>query len=269
MGSLGGIRQTFRQVDEPLFCQIVRTGERHGMRCGYAHALGEVIEIVTDGQRCRGEDPGFRVGINETVQGRRDIQRGQVQPQAARIDVDPAQAFDSVVEDDRGQAFTEHAEQLIALLDVNGRVGNALDSRAQRREHREQFIDCRPHAIHDLSEFVAAFLAWCGRSQVTDSAYESIELELQLRWPHRQRCRTQLVVQSFKLTAADAVTEELCSQVRDLVGFIENDDIGARQKLDEALLLHRQVRQQQVVIHDNEVRFLRISTRPNHVALLI
>ncbi len=48
--------------------------------------------------------------------------------------------------------------------------------------------------------------------------------------------------------------------------FIQNDGLGARQQIAEALVLERQIREQQVMIHHHDVRRLRVAPRLEHMA---
>jgi hypothetical protein len=49
------------------------------------------------------------------------------------------------------------------------------------------------------------------------------------------------------------LAEELRRDVRHLMRFIQNHRLGARQQIAEALVLERQIREQQVMIHDHDV----------------
>jgi hypothetical protein len=56
------------------------------------------------------------------------------------------------------------------------------------------------------------------------------------------------------------------STVGNLVRLVDDDRFGVWQELDKALLFHRQVGKQQVVIDDHKIRFLRSTTRFDDVA---
>ena len=51
--------------------------------------------------------------------------------------------------------------------------------------------------------------------------------------------------------------------------LVEDDGVGTGQELDKTLLLHRKIRQQEVVVHDDEVGFLRCTACFDHVAFLV
>ena len=61
--------------------------------------------------------------------------------------------------------------------------------------------------------------------------------------------------------------EKLHGQVRDLVRLVENDRLGPGQELHEALLLHGQVGEQQVMIDDHEIGFLGAPPRADDVTI--
>ena len=63
----------------------------------------------------------------------------------------------------------------------------------------------------------------------------------------------------FDATAADVGAEELSCEIGDLVCLVEDYGIGCAEDVTEAVLLQSQVRQQQVVIYDDNVRIERIA----------
>ncbi len=101
-----------------------------------------------------------------------------------------------------------------------------------------------------------------GRLQIVDAT-----LQLGLLNGH---CRSaRLVSKPLQLSRADGDAEELHREIGDLVRLVEDDGLGAGQKLDEAFLFHRQVRQQQMVVHDDEIGLLRRSPGLDDVAIRI
>ena len=46
--------------------------------------------------------------------------------------------------------------------------------------------------------------------------------------------------------------EELCGEIGNLVGLIENHGVGGSEQIAEAVLFQRQIRQQQVMVDDDE-----------------
>ena len=83
-----------------------------------------------------------------------------------------------------------------------------------------------------------------------------VDAALQLSLLKRNALGTDLIYQPLKLTATQANTEELHSEVGNLVRFVQDDRFGTGQELDKAGLLHRQIRQQQVVIDHHQICFL-------------
>ena len=90
------------------------------------------------------------------------------------------------------------------------------------------------------------------------------------RLARRQARRPHLLLhvgkQQLDLAAAAADAEEFAGQVRQLVRFVEDQRIHARQQVAETVLFERQVRQQQMMIDDHDVGFLRRAARLEHVA---
>jgi len=63
----------------------------------------------------------------------------------------------------------------------------------------------------------------------------------------------------FDATAADVRAEELGCEIGDLVCFVKDYSIGRAEDVTEAVLLQSQIRQQQVVIYDDDIRVERIT----------
>ena len=67
------------------------------------------------------------------------------------------------------------------------------------------------------------------------------------------------------LAAADVGTEELRHEVRDLVGLVKNHGIGGPQNVPEAVLLEGEIREQQVMIDNDDVSIERLAPGKRHV----
>ena len=63
------------------------------------------------------------------------------------------------------------------------------------------------------------------------------------------------------------LAEELRRDVRNLVRLVEDDGLRARQQIAEALLLEREIREQQMVIHDHDVGRLGVAPRLEHMTV--
>ena len=63
----------------------------------------------------------------------------------------------------------------------------------------------------------------------------------------------------FDTAAADGRPEELSREIGDLVCLIEDDGVRGAEDVTEAVLLQSQIRQQQVMIYDDDVRVERIT----------
>jgi len=57
--------------------------------------------------------------------------------------------------------------------------------------------------------------------------------------------------------ARDTRTEELRGQVRNLMRLIEDQRVGRAEQVTEAVFLQREVREQQMVVDDHNIRLLR------------
>src|ERR1700730_19439313 len=64
----------------------------------------------------------------------------------------------------------------------------------------------------------------------------------------------------FDAPTTNIGAEELGCEIGDLVCFVEDYSIGRAEDVTEAVLLQSQIRQQQVVIYDDDVRVERIAT---------
>ena len=87
-----------------------------------------------------------------------------------------------------------------------------------------------------------------------------------------RRCRKfrgNVPHQHLNLAHRPGLPEELRRDIRHLVRLIQNDRFGAGQQIAEALVLERQVGQQQVVIHHDDIGRLRIAAGFNHMAARI
>ena len=59
--------------------------------------------------------------------------------------------------------------------------------------------------------------------------------------------------QVFDPATADIGAEELGRQVGDLMGLVEDDRVGGTEDITEAVLLQRKVRQQEMMVDDDNV----------------
>ena len=84
-----------------------------------------------------------------------------------------------------------------------------------------------------------------------------------------ERRRTDLIAHSLELATAECNAKKLHREIRNLVRLIENDRFRAGQELDESLLFHCEIGQQQMVIDHNEIGFLGGSARFHDVALRV
>ena len=72
--------------------------------------------------------------------------------------------------------------------------------------------------------------------------------------------------QQLHLAAAETRAEELRREIRNLVGLVDDHRVRGAQQVAEAFFLERQVREQQVVVHDDDVGLDGLAARLDHVA---
>ena len=72
--------------------------------------------------------------------------------------------------------------------------------------------------------------------------------------------------QQFHLAAAEARAEELRGEIRDLVRLVDDHRVRRAEQVAEAVFLERQVREQQMVIDDDDVGLDGLAARLDHVA---
>ncbi len=72
--------------------------------------------------------------------------------------------------------------------------------------------------------------------------------------------------QQLHLAAAEARAEELRGEIGDLVGLVDDHRVRRAQQVAKTVFLERQVREQQVVVDDDDVRLDGRAARLDHVA---
>ena len=129
--------------------------------------------------------------------------------------------------------------------------------RIQLPKGQPQRIEWLSQHVKNLGELVPPFVSWRFGPQDPYSCLQSIDTTLQFRLPKRHGFDTNLVNQPLQLTRSECNTEKLYRKIRNLVRLVENDGLRAREELDKTLFLHREICEQQMMIDDDEVSFLR------------
>ena len=189
-----------------------------------------------------------------------------MQSQAARAHLEPAQPVPTVVAREDGESLSEREQLLMQLLELDrgvAELGNGHLHVVQRMRKRVERI---AHIRNDLTQLVTTFLARRVGSQNTDGRLQFVDPSVQLGLRIRQRRGAQLLEHAFEFARAQCDAEELHGKVRNLVRLVDDDGLGSRQEFNEALLLHREVGQQQVMIDDDEVGLLGRLARLDNVA---
>ncbi len=81
----------------------------------------------------------------------------------------------------------------------------------------------------------------------------------------RAQLESHILQKRLHLAAAHVGAEELRGEIRDLMSLIENDGVGGSEQVTEPVLLECEIRQQQVVVHDDDVGIERLASRQHHV----
>ena len=69
----------------------------------------------------------------------------------------------------------------------------------------------------------------------------------------RGQLGAEIAQQNLRLPDRPVLAEELRRDIGNLMGFVQNDRLRPRQEVTEALVLEREVGEQQVVIHHHDV----------------
>ena len=78
--------------------------------------------------------------------------------------------------------------------------------------------------------------------------------------------RRDVAQQDLNLAHRPRLAEELRRDIRHLMRLIQDDGLGAGQQIAESLVLEREIGQQQMMIHDDDVGGLRVAARFEHMA---
>jgi hypothetical protein len=84
--------------------------------------------------------------------------------------------------------------------------------------------------------------------------------------PEPRQLRQRVTCEQRRLAPREIAAEELRRDLRHLVRLVEDHGFRPRQQLAEALVLHREVGKQQVVVDDDDVCGLGFAARSDHVA---
>ena len=134
------------------------------------------------------------------------------------------------------------AELCYGDLDVVNRVRQAVQRIA--------------HVIDDLAQLVASLFSRRVGAKHANRGLQLVDAALKSGVGKRQCRSTQVVQDPLEFTRAKRDPEELYGEIRQLVCLVNDDGLCPGEKLDEALLFHREIGQQQAVVHDDEIRFL-------------
>ena len=194
----------------------------------------------------------------------RDLERQQVQDETARGALDGARALDLAHLRDARQLCGHFAGPTHEAL-RDAVLGQRFQLTAQRRHGVGQF----PGPVGQLRWAQFPGDAAIARRQHLGERREALidcaqrKLESTVRGtgfgPHGRE-------DLGEAARATAGAEELHGQIRQLVGFIDNHRIGGAEHVTEAVLLQRQVRQQQVMVDDHHLRLERLAARLHQMA---
>ena len=89
-----------------------------------------------------------------------------------------------------------------------------------------------------------------------------------LRAPLGEQLRGDVARQRLQLPARDGEAEKVRGDLRQLMRLVDDDRIGAGQQIAEAFLLQHEIRHQQMMIDDDDVRGLRFAPRLDDVTAI-
>ena len=202
-----------------------------------------MAEVFANSQRSRRENPRLLIIVDKSAQGLGNIERCQVQANAALFYVEPAQSVPGVVTC-KVRQFLDHAQQLLMqFVDPDRRLGNLDHAFLQGLQGTAEMVERLPDVRQNCGQFVPPFSMRRIRTQYFQCRLRLVNASLQRGLAHRHRCAAEFVKQAFEFTTPETYAEELRGQIGDLVRFIENDCFGAGQKFNESLLFQGEIGQ--------------------------
>ena len=100
--------------------ECIGTRKRQACRPGQSHSLRKVTEVFAYRQGRGSEYPRLVTIVDESAQGIGYIQRRQVEPDTARIDIEPSQAIPTIFTRQVRETFDRGKQLFIEFVDFRG-----------------------------------------------------------------------------------------------------------------------------------------------------
>ncbi len=257
--------QSFRQPQQALALEVERTGNAHRLGLLEPQASREMAEVLAHGQRRRGEDPGTASRPHLTLKTAGDFKGQQMQDKAAVIRSSA----------ERAPSISDTAAMRVSCVAISDDPpGQTLDRAVLRQcfEFTGQCRHCMRQVQGSLRQFRWALLPWGAtgprrqrRAQPAETVIDGAQRKLQAAVRLRG-LRTDGVENLGQAPCAAVRAKELHGQIRQLMRFIDHHGIRGAEHIPEAILLQRQIGQQQVMIDDHHLCLLRFAPRLHQVA---
>ena len=209
-----------------------------------------------------------RVPRGERRESLRDVEGQQAQRKSALRELDAARALVLLGLGDFAEARRQFGGARRGLRDAG--VAPLLAERRRQRAQRLLTTSCAASA----SGVSAASQSGRGVTRrISASAARPLldraELRGRASLPRRRVCTSSCRASrnsNSDLAAAETRAEELRGEIRNLVRLVDDHRVGGTQQVAEAVFLEREIRQQQVMIDDDDVGLDGLAARLDHVA---
>ena len=226
-----------------------------------------MFEILADGERRGREHPRAGPSLDIPAEPLGHLERRELQRHAVRVGVYPA---DARLFRHRGERFERARERRGAPAAVRrSRSGteplelgrNGTQGRLERGQGIEE-------AIRETRPLVTSGTAAKRGTELFEERLDRAQSRDSRGRPHAGilHLRRGIPQQELHLPNRPGLSKELSGGLRHLVGLVQNDGLRAGQQIAESLVLEREIREQQMMIHHHDLSGLRGAARLHHVA---
>ena len=221
-------------------------------------------EVLADGERRGRENPHAALRLDARRERRADVERRPVDRHRARREVEPAQPLARICRDDfvqarRARGCSARRSCASPRSTPPATRGSAPSPSSAAASSGSASRNAAGAAIHGVRPSARA----TATRECDERAAERAQGRRRRRpaTPARPRLGEHVARQRLELARADGPTEELLRDVGKLMRFVDDHGVGARQQLAEPAVLQRKIREQQVMIDDDDIRGLRAAAR--------
>ncbi len=265
------IRQTRWRIKQRLPRIVEGTLDAQGVAAiGEAQPPDDVAEVASHRQGCGSEHPRSAARFEYAAQCGANIERHHLAGEASCRRRQQACAIGRRGIQD-GIQFTRQRGRAQPQLDHHLAGVHCPDRIGQIAQRSDQ----RTHGRVDTAQIITPADARAASARASRSTHRVLQ-GLPERLVHRgqmvcrkttlHQCNRKIQQQLLHLAGTELRAEELRGQIRQLMRFIEDHGIGAGQDVTEALLLQRQIRQQQMVVDHHQIRFIGATARRKYMA---